>query len=252
MDRKALKIPFTKGHAPDWMCPSCEKGVLRIKNETFFTDERAQSRDHSHEAWEPEWITNVYSCLLYCTNDKCNEVVSSSGSGSVDWSIREDERGEPEQVYEDHYRPKHFDPPLRIIAIPKACPESVSSPIEESFSLFFSSPNAAANSIRVSVEQLLTELRIKRFNLIKGKRRYISLHQRIALLPAQHSEIKDLVLAIKWLGNSGSHSRDAMTLDDVMDAYEFLEHILEEIFGKKAKKLKALAKKVNKKKGPVK
>lgn len=252
MDRKALKIPFTKGRAPDWMCPWCGKGVLRIKDETFFTDERAQSRDHSHEAWEPEWITSVYSCLLYCTNDKCKEVVSSSGSGSVDWSISEDEHGEPEQIYEDHYRPKYFDPPLQIIAIPTACPESVSAPIEESFRLFFTSPSAAANSIRVSIEQLLTWLKIKRFSLIKGKRRYISLHQRIALLPPQYSEIKDLILAIKWLGNSGSHSRDGMTLDDVMDAYEFLEHILEEIFGKKAKNLKARAKKVNKKKGPVK
>ncbi|MEP6935613.1 MAG: DUF4145 domain-containing protein [Nitrospirota bacterium] len=252
MDRKAFKLPFTKGRAPDWMCPSCSKGVLRIKDTSFFTDERALSRDHSYEAWEPEWITNVYSCLLYCTNDKCKEVVASSGSGGVDWSVCEHEHGEPEQVYEDYFHPKYFDPPLRLITVPSSCPENVSIPIEESFRLFFASPSAAANGIRISIEQLLTELKIKRFNLMKGKRRFISLHQRIALLPPQHSEIRDLILAIKWLGNSGSHSRGNMTRDDVMDAYELFEHILEEIYGKKAKKLKALAKKVNKKKGPVK
>jgi Domain of unknown function (DUF4145) len=252
MDRKALKIPFTKGRAPDWMCPTCGKGVLRIKDESFHMDERAESRDHSHDAWEPEWITYVYSCLLYCTNDKCKEVIASSGSGSVDWSVSEDEHGEPEQICEDHFWPKYFDPPLRLIVIPPACPESVSGPVEESFRLFFASPSAAANSIRVSIEQLLTELKIRRFNRVKGKLRFVSLHQRIALLPTQYSEIKDLILAIKWLGNSGSHSRDSVKLDDVMDAYEFLEHILEEIFGKKAKKLKALAKKVNTRKGPVK
>jgi hypothetical protein len=37
-----------------------------------------------------------------------------------------------------------------------------------------------------------------------------------------------------------------------MDSYEFIEHILQEIYAAKASKLKALAKKVNKKKGPVK
>ena len=41
-------------------------------------------------------------------------------------------------------------------------------------------------------------------------------------------------------------------MDDVMDAYELTEHILEEIYETKSKKLKAIAKKVNKKKGPSK
>jgi hypothetical protein len=190
--------------------------------------------------------------LLYCTNDKCKEVVALSGSGSVDYSVGEDEHGEPEQICEDYYRPKYFDPPLRLIAIPSSCPKSVSEPIGESFSLFFASPSAAANNIRVGIEQLLTELKIKRFNSVKGKRRFINLHIRITLLPSQYSGIKDLIFAIKWLGNSGSHSGESIGMDDVMDAYEFLEHILEEIYGKKAKKLKALAKKVNKKKGPIK
>lgn len=43
-------------------------------------EERRDSRDHSHEAWEPEWIQYVYSCLLVCSNDQCKEVVASSGS----------------------------------------------------------------------------------------------------------------------------------------------------------------------------
>ena len=37
-----------------------------------------------------------------------------------------------------------------------------------------------------------------------------------------------------------------------MDAYQFAEHILHEIYDPKSKKLTALAKQVNKKKGPVK
>lgn len=108
MDRKILKRPFTKDRAPDWICPNCEKGVLRIKAETFHYDERSFSRDHSHDAWEPEWIEYVFSCFLYCTNDKCKEAVSCSGVGSVDWSVQEDMHGVPEQVYEDYFQPKYF------------------------------------------------------------------------------------------------------------------------------------------------
>ena len=37
-----------------------------------------------------------------------------------------------------------------------------------------------------------------------------------------------------------------------MDAYELTEHILQEIYEPKLKKLKDIAKKVNKKKGPAK
>ncbi len=39
-------------------------------------------------------------------------------------------------------------------------------------------------------------------------------------------------------------------MDDVMDAYELTEHVLQEIYEPRIKKLKAIAKKVNKKKGP--
>lgn len=249
LDRKSLKRPFTKERAPDWICPTCRKGVLRIKADTFHSDERRFSRDRSHDAWEPEWIQYVFSCLLYCTNDKCNEVVACSGIGSIDWSVEQDADGIPEQVHDSFFEPKRFEPPLRIIDVPAKCPETVSEPIEESFGLVFASPSSAANSIRVAVEQLLTELKIKRFNSVGGKRRYISLHQRISMIPAKYSEIKDLILAIKWLGNAGSHSRSKISFDDVMDAYEFLEHILQEVYVQNAKTLKAKARVCKQKEG---
>ncbi|MGB3133805.1 MAG: DUF4145 domain-containing protein, partial [Candidatus Macondimonas sp.] len=85
------------------------------------------------------------------------------------------------------------------------------------------------------------------------KRRFISLHQRIALLPPKYAHLKDLILAIKWLGNAGSHDGGSeVTLDDVMDSYELTEHILQEVYAPKLEKLQKIAKNVNKKKGPAK
>jgi hypothetical protein len=183
MDRKTYKLSFTLARPPDWVCPNCAKGILRIEEKSFFKEEPARSRYHDHPAWEPEWIEWIYCCLLYCPNEKCKEVVASTGVGSVDFNQFYNEDGQPDYSVEDRFRPKYFEPPLKIIYIPDETPKSVTEPIETSFRLFLSSPAAAANSIRIAVEQLLTELKVKRFRTVGGKRRYVNLHQRIDLLP---------------------------------------------------------------------
>lgn len=105
--------------------------------------------------------------------------------------------------------------------------------------------------MRIALEALLTELGVKRFVVKNSKRQFLNLHTRIGLLNAKHGDLKDLLFAIKWLGNAGSHADSEVTLDDVMDAYELIDHVLQELYAQKAKKVKALAKRVNKKKGPA-
>lgn len=230
----------------------CGKGVLRIRKDTFHRDECRDSREaHSHEAWDPEWIRYVYSCLLECTNDQCKEIVASSGTGEVRHEIIEDHNNNiEEEVYTDFFKPLFFEPALALIQIPDDCPTQVAMPLNESFRLFFSSPPAASNNVRVALEELLTELGVRRFVVKKSKRYFIRLHNRIDLLPPKYAGIKELFVAIKWLGNAGSHAGSKITLEDVMDAYDLIEHVLQEIYASKAKTLKTLAKRVNKKKGP--
>lgn len=251
MDRRALKIPFTRESTPDWLCPRCKKGFLQFVEGTLHVEERKNSKDaHTHEAWDPDWIEYIYSGLLRCGNDACKECVANSGIGGVgiDYEIGED--GQPEQTWEDFFTPKYFEPPLHLINIPEKCPESVANPLNESFRLFFCSPSAASNNVRIALEALLTELGVKRFNVKNGKRIFLNLHSRISLLPSKYSELGDLLLAIKWLGNAGSHANSQVSIDDVMDAYELVDHVLQELYTQKAKKAKALAKQINKKKGP--
>jgi len=253
MDRKILKRPFTLKSVPDWTCPTCRRGILRIKNGTLFKEELLKSRNHNCEEWEPEWIEYIYSCLFVCNNDQCKEVVACSGVGSVDSDVDEDGKGEMIQVYEDYFMPRFFEPHLMLMDIPEKCPESISAPLKESFRLFFAAPSAAANNVRVAIEELLTDLKVKRFNVRNNKQHFISLHQRIESLPPKHSNLKEFLRAIKWLGNAGSHSHDGkneVSMDDVMDSYEFMEHVLGEVYASKTKRLVSLAKKVNKKKGP--
>lgn len=251
MDRQDLKRPFTVERDTNWTCPTCERGTLRVIKDTFHKEERLHSRVHGEDAWDPDWIEYVYACLFQCSNDACREVVSSVGTGTVEPFEHMDENGNWEQDYSEVFKPQFFEPNLKLIPFPAKCADNIVVPLNESFRLFFSSPSAAANSIRIAVEALLTELKVKRFALINGKRKIIPLHQRIHMLPAKHNDIGELLLAIKWLGNAGSHGGAGISHDDMLDALELMEHVLAQLYSEK-KKLTTIAKRVNKKKGPVK
>ncbi|MEW6039112.1 MAG: DUF4145 domain-containing protein [Pseudomonadota bacterium] len=252
MNRKLFKLPFREKHTPDWNCPTCEVGLLRVDANTFVSAETRSSKlAHDHEDWDPEWIQYRFSTMLRCTNDKCSDLVSLSGTGSVRYDVEFDHNGQPEDICADFFQPKYFEPPLKIIPIPEGCPRSVSEPLTVSFRLFFACPSAASNSVRIALEELLTELKIKRYVTSNGKRSLLSLHRRIALLPSKFDELKEVFFAIKWLGNAGSHASGEVSTDDVLDTYELVSHLLDEVYASKSTKIKALAKKVNKKKGPA-
>lgn len=254
MNRKAYKLPFTEKGLLRWMCPSCGKGLLRIKKDTFHAEETKDSkRVPRYEAWNPDQIEYVYSCLLECTILACKDTVANSGTGWVDFDIEYDEeKGFAYQAWKDYFSPKHFSPHLKIFICPKGTPDNVSEEIEKSFSLFFSDASSAANHIRIAIEDLLTYLKIKHYRLKNKKRHLLFLHSRIQLLPAKYKHLQDLFFAVKWLGNAGSHSDRVVTMDDVLDAYEIMEEILQDLFVKKTKRVKSIAKKINKTKGPKK
>ena len=252
MDRKPFKLPLRKGTTPHWMCPTCGKGLLRQKKDSLTSHEISSSRNHGHEAWEPEWIKYFFQCQLICTNQECKEVVMCSGEGGVDIEQSYDEVGHTHEDWQDYFIPKFFLPHLKLFELPSNCPHSISNAVEESFKLFFASPNAAANYVRKAIEQLLTKQKVKRYDRKGGKLTYVSLHRRIGLLPSKYEEFKQVLMAIKWLGNAGSHDNSIITQDDVLDSYEFVDHVINEIYASKKNDIVARAKKVNKSKGPIK
>lgn len=172
INRKIFKLPFRGKGLTRWRCPTCGKGLLKVKDGTFHYEEKRNSK----------------------------------------WA-RSDE-------------------------------------LENSFSLFFCDPPSAANHVRMALEMLMTRMKIQQYRVQNGKRRYLSLHERIMSFPKKYHDIQDLFMAVKWLGNAGSHSGTTVSADDVFDAYELMEKLLAEVFYEESKKLKALAKKINENKGP--
>ena len=253
MDRTPYQLPFSREHAPAWRCPTCQIGHLVLKPESLLARQTAQSRKNQKRPdSEPDWIRYVFACTFECSHASCKEAIACSGVGHVDVIEYEDEEHGWVQTGEDRFTPQYFTPALKLLDIPDKCPATAGIHFEESFALFFADPGAALNSARAAVEAVLTDLGVKRFVVSKGKRRPLSLHQRIQLLPPKFADLSDLLLAVKWLGNAGSHDGEPPNQGDVRIMYDLLEHVLSEIYEGKSKKLKAIAKKVNKKKGPPK
>jgi hypothetical protein len=70
------------------------------------------------------------------------------------------------------------------------------------------------------------------------------------MLPSKHNNLKELLVAIKWLGNAGSHNSTEITRDDVLDAYEIMALVLKQVLSSDEAHVKKMVKEINKKKGP--
>lgn len=152
--------------------------------------------------------------------------------------------------YSDYYTPSALIPMPDVFSIPPRCPDDVTEALRASFSCMWADPSAAANHLRSSLERLLDHLGVKRRSkATSGKVESLSLHARILLFEKTQPAIGRSLMALKWAGNSGSHGR-SVSIDDLLDGYEILEHALQEIVEERSKRVAALAKKLSKKHAP--
>jgi hypothetical protein len=253
MDRIAVKRSLKKNYVPAWKCPHCKVGALTLKAEDLkFEEFRKSIAAHKMEDFFPDWVDYIFSATLRCSSPKCREIVACCGKGGVEQEYTGfDEDGYPECDWIPYFDPSIFIPHLHLFEVPEKTPELVSDEIEKSFAVFFADNKAAANHIRSAIEQLLNELKIKKFTVKNKKRRSLPLHFRIDTLPTKYIALKKALLAIKWLGNAGSHPGESLEKDDVLDAYEILEHLLNDLYNPKKATVEKLVQAINKKKGPL-
>jgi len=203
---------------------------------------------HAHEAWELDWIESRFVALMKCNLSTCGEVAAVSGTSPSDY-FEDYELGEQTLIH--LYEPSSIEPCPLPILIPAKTPEIVRETIASAAKLTWQSDEAGANKIRSAVEHLLDAKGVKKQVIKKGKKVRKPLHDRIVEFQKKDQENGDILLAIKWLGNSGSHTSN-LTRDDVLDAFDMLELVLENLYGKTKQMIMKKVAAVNKKKGPVK
>lgn len=254
INRILWKNPFHLTQVPKWNCPTCSIGILKLKEEYFIEKEAPSSlNDRKNEEWEPDWIYGVFSGILECNNQSCGDFISICGKMRAN---------QQEEYYEELNRVEIFChnymyielaiPELNIFNIENDVPDNIKTAIRNSFKLFWTDNSSCGNKIRTVVELIMDDKKVKKTYMVKGKRKNYMLHNRIEQFKITNPLEAEYLMAIKWLGNSGSHTSDELTRDDILDGFEILELVTTKIYEKNTSRINLLSKKINKQKGPIK
>jgi uncharacterized protein DUF4145 len=203
MNRKIWDIDhFSEAGLTIWICPTCFTGALRLNRFPMLTE------------------NDLYSATFICTNSNClQEFV---GNGKVSYYSDIFQHYVSKQSYGKklkHFRPVHFSPNLRMFQLYSSDPPLIILELDKSFSTFWSDKQSSANAVRRALERMMDSLSIVG----------VDLHQRIMNCKSISSDVRDMLMAIKWIGNTGSHGDD-ITRHDLLDAYFIIEHCLNELF----------------------
>jgi len=260
---------FDFDNIPRFSCPNCGLGQLRLEKNTLtsrlptwirklpesslYYDENGQKEPDQNDVFENYIGEVIASFFLQCDLNNCKEPVLVSGLLKHELENEYDvDQYEISTCEVENFYPISFYPTLHLFEIPKKTPKKVTYELVNSFSLFWISPPACGNAIRVTVERLMDEVNIP-LTIIsaKGKETTLTLHQRIEKFGEDFKDLSDLLLAIKWIGNDASHTSD-LYHSDVVLAYELFERCLLELFEEsKTERLKNFANEINTQKKPI-
>lgn len=245
MESALWKQTLSETHAPSWPCPSCIRGTLELAPHSLRYEETAASRaERKSDDWFFEMIDFAFTAWLECK--KCNSKVAVAGNGGVE----QYQTGEYEWDYAEYFTPKSFHPGLQLFDVPKECPEHIKTNIAQAFSLYWIDCDASANRLRTALERLMDHLAIPKKRKTKaGSFEVLKLHRRLEIYAQKERALGEQLMALKYLGNSGSHETQ-VTRDELLDAFEILEHALIEILQSRSKRLLAMAKELSSKHKP--
>ena len=163
IDRRLWKESLGSSYAPRWQCPSCARGVLRLKRETLQFDHTAASRCRLSDEHPAEWeVEYVFSALLEC--NQCGEKISCCGVGGYEPTDAVDDDGNPYTDYRVYFDPRYFSRPMELFRVPDKCPKAVKEKIRKSFSVFFCDLSAAANHVRQCDDEILAHAGVQSRN----------------------------------------------------------------------------------------
>jgi hypothetical protein len=224
-----------------WRCPSCDSGDLHIQAETLhFAETLASRKARGQEEWNPvmdDGRIYRFSGLLECSNRLCLEVVAISGRRcdlvEIDHSVDPDSREDLVDVsYREDFQVDYVSPSPPLIAVPENSPTALKIELDKAFVASWGDLPAAANHARSAVEKLLDHLGELKITITKqGKRKELSLGERIQNLKARDPERGEVLRAVKWLGNAGSHA-DHISRDELYHAFDIIEAVLKDVFSR--------------------
>jgi len=212
---------FTRGFDwndwPEPTCPACGKGRLVLEEKHLRMEKGGNAKSQELMArpeGSPFDISGVFHAELHCNRKNCGDWVAVTGDYFVDQTY--DTTGDWE--WGDCVRVRTMYPAIDILTIPKATPDKVATNLRRAAALVWMDPSSAVSALRTALERLMDEQGIKKMR---------NLHRRIeSYRDTRNEKFGKLLLAVKYVGNSGTHTDDPITSTDAIDMAEFIEIVI--------------------------
>ncbi len=231
----------------DFDCPYCAKSKLAPQRKADrklvmingLSSEHRKYHETSSDGDETE--VHTFALALECTNPECRMVTIVVGRLDAYPDYSADLRRE----YDTTATPRFFYPPVHIVPVPSYIPKDIRGELQRSYALYFADPASAANPLRSAVECFMDVTgTVKECD---GQR--LSLHKRLKEFKKVNADIAELLVAVKWLGNDGSHYGHGLTHDDLLKAYEVFLHAMGKWFDNLESRVKGHASSISKGRG---
>lgn len=237
----ANRLYFNRAYYPhdthyELICPTCDLGQL-VLEQPIVTGETARSLVLARDPamLEPEGYKEWrFAAVLRCNHPGCAETALFTGlkklhtGGGPDICECPSCQHEWGYHYYEQLYPQAVDPSPRIIEVPDSAPEDVVALIASATREVWGYPGAALNTLRMALERVTIDYGI---SSIKPGGGFKSLDARLSeLRPILSSDDIMHLMALKWLGNSGSHAYEVVSQEDALMGFDFLEVVLAKLY----------------------
>jgi len=218
-------------------CPYCGNSKLKIEKNNYIEieDQNTVKKRQASTASDVDDFgsydySGIYVAIAKCENFSCQGRVVIICKTSLTPEQYYDEEGEINEDYISTCKVINIIPSPYIINIPKEIPNDYLNQIQVISQQYWINNDSCLNSIRILLEMIMNYHRVKKYNYKKGKKRtIIVLHNRIESFFRNDPKLKDITLALKWLGNEGSHPGKS-TKTTVESSLKILEYILKKLY----------------------
>ncbi|MFH5834212.1 DUF4145 domain-containing protein [Halalkalibaculum sp. DA384] len=223
-----------------WKCPTCFNGFLESREGflKIIETEKSKENEKNYPYLPFEFMDQRFGGFLVCNNSKCGDKIGVTGITQVHREKVRDREGRPHEHYVNVLYPKFFQPEILFFKLPNNCPENISNQVKKSFSSYWHDIPTSGNQIRKSLELIMDEQGIKDMNL----------HDRIRKFGKKEPEISNQLMALKHIGNEGSHSDD-LDRENILKAFEVLHFSLTKLYSNKEQKIQQFITQINTNKG---
>jgi Domain of unknown function (DUF4145) len=234
---------------PDLPCLICNRGALEPSIKEIESKDSADGRAGVETLAGPQ--RGFFHGELRCSRPACGNIYVVAG----EWTRGSDNPDEEEEEIDSFDAGlfglvvRHVLPPLPLIAFPDATPKKILALVDSASSALLSDSSSASNRIRTAIDALLDEQHVRKTS--PKNRQRLKTHDRILLFESKNQTAAKQLMAMKWIGNVGSHEGEPLSLKLVLDGIELFARAIELIYDPREAELERLAAEINRRGGKL-